>query len=579
MRRVVARRGAARRRAGAAVKAAAAAVAVVAVAGCTNAPPPPLVTTEIARTETSRVVDPGEVVVGVGSVDGGLNPHKLSDQSTLTTSLAQVLLPSVFRTGPDGVRRLDRTVMVSAEVTTAEPYVVTYRVRQEAAWSDSAPIAAEDFVYLWEQLRESPGSVDGAGYRLIENISAREGGKVVEVTFAQPYPGWRSLFSDLLPAHLLKDSPGGWGGALADGYPASGGPYSLRQLDRDRGEVVLERNDRYWTEPVALDRIVLRRTDAAGLVGALRTGHTQLGLLPVDAEGEALVDGLGAEVVTTPVPGSTVATVLLRPVSEAMRQSAVRRAVVAVLDRAELVEVGTGGGPAGQLLADALITPPSAPGYRATRPSDVPVKPDPALARQLLTSAGYTEESGMWERAGTPLNLTIAAGREDYTDLAAEVQRQLSVAGIQSRVLTPADPYDPDQETVDLLVGPLPAGGDLAVALAGRFGCAGEAEAGATPTPTTSSTPPGDTPEPVAANPLGYCDKGVDESVKAALTGATPAAEVLASVEPRLWQAALVYPLYQESSQLVVHRSVTGVAAGPPLAGPFALADEWKRQS
>ena len=50
--------------------------------------------------------------------------------------------------------------MLSAEVTKAEPYTVTYRLRGDASWSDSAPIAAEDFVYLWEHMRDAPGVVD-----------------------------------------------------------------------------------------------------------------------------------------------------------------------------------------------------------------------------------------------------------------------------------------------------------------------------------------------------------------------------------------------------------------------------------
>ncbi|GGS13631.1 MULTISPECIES: ABC transporter family substrate-binding protein [Actinokineospora] len=548
-------------------------VAALALAGCTNAPPPPLVTTDVARTEPSRAVDTGEIVVGVDSVAGGYNPHKLADQSAITTALAQTMLPSVFRTGPDGVRRLDRTLMVSAEVTSAEPYVVTYRVRPEAAWSDSAPIAAEDFVYLWEQLRDAPGAIDAAGYQLISNISASDGGKVVEVTFAKPYPGWRSLFGDLLPAHLLKDSPGGWDGALADGYPASGGPYSLRLLDRDRGEVVLERNDRYWAEPVELDRVVLRRTDVPGMVGALRTGHQQVGLTPVDADDEPLIEGLGAEVTTSAVPRPTVATVLLRPVSEAMRESAVRRAVVAALDRAALIAAGTGGGPAAALPADALVLPPSAPDYAATRPSGVPVKPNAKQTQQLLTDAGFAKDTaGVWARGGSPLTLVIAAGRPDYTELATELQRQLTEAGIQSSIATPADPYR-SPEPVDLLVGPLPADSDPATTLAGRFGCTATAH----PAPSTTPTPPPTAPDPTA-NPLGYCDLSTDEAIESALTGSAPVASVLESVEPRLWQAALVYPLYQETDQLVTHRTVAGVAAGPPLAGPFAVADQWHRR-
>ena len=39
---------------------------------------------------------------------------------------------------------------------------------------------------------------------------------------------------------------------------------TVKTLDNDRGEVVLERNDRYWGEPATLDRIVLRRAEQDG---------------------------------------------------------------------------------------------------------------------------------------------------------------------------------------------------------------------------------------------------------------------------------------------------------------------------
>ena len=153
-------------------------------------------------------------------------------------------------------------------------------------------MAAEDFVYLWQQVTGNPGAIDAAGYRLISDINARDAGKVVEVVFDKPYPGWRELFSDLLPAHLLKDAPGGWAGALQNNYPATAGPYALKTLDTDRGEVVLERNDRYWGEPPTLDRIVLRRADQTGIVEALEAGHDQLALARTDSVGANLLADL-----------------------------------------------------------------------------------------------------------------------------------------------------------------------------------------------------------------------------------------------------------------------------------------------
>ncbi|WP_091450614.1 ABC transporter family substrate-binding protein [Actinokineospora iranica] len=545
---------------------AALAAAAACLAGCTNAPPPPLVTTEVARTAPTRQPNPGEAVVGVDSLRGGYNPHKLSDQSTITTALASVLLPSVFRPAADGTPTLDRTLMVSAEVTKAEPYTVTYRLRPEASWSDSAPIAAEDFVYLWEQLREEPGVVDGAGYALIENISAREAGRVVEVTFAKPYPGWRSLFTGLLPAHLLKDIPGGWANVLRDGFPVSGGPFAMKGLDRDRGEVVLERNDRYWEEPVPLDRIILRRGDVNGIAGALRAGHNQIALTTLDAEGSAAFASLRPAATTQTVPRPTVATVLLRPVTSAMSDQRVRAAVAALVDRAAVVRAGTDGGQAGTLPANAQVLAPSAPGYTATAPAG----PDPALAESLFTEAGYTRVNGSWALGDAPLNLVIGAPEEqpEYVAMAREVQRQLSAGGVRSRLVTPSgeglftDLLAPRATApatqVDLAVVPQPAAGDPATVLATRFGCAR----------TEPATP---------ANPAGFCDPTVQQTIDATLTGAMALPDALTQLEPALWDLAVAIPLYQEADTLVVRREMTGVTVGPPFVGPFATAPLWRR--
>ena len=68
------------------------------------------------------------------------------------------MLPSVFRPDADGTLQLDPTIATSAEVIDARPFTVSYELNLEASWSDNAPIAAEDFVYLWQQMRGQPGA-------------------------------------------------------------------------------------------------------------------------------------------------------------------------------------------------------------------------------------------------------------------------------------------------------------------------------------------------------------------------------------------------------------------------------------
>ena len=545
------------------------------LAGCTNVPPPPLVTTPEAGTTANRPVNPGEVVVGVDSVAGGFNPHKLADQSAATTALANLLLPTVFRTAADGTPQLDPTLMVSAEVTKAEPYTVTYQIRPEASWADSAPIAAEDFVFLWQQLRNATDAIDGAGYRLIANIAARDTGKTVEVTFAKPYPGWRSLFSGLVPAHLLKDAPGGWAGALHDSFPTTAGPFSIKAVDRDRGEIVLERSDRYWAQPPVPDRIVLRRADQSGVIDALTAGHDQLSLSSLDAVGALRFRELAQPLTVSTVPRSTVVTLLLRPAGPDLSVLAVRSGIIALLNREPLITIGTGNGPAAALQADAQVLPPSAPGYTSTIPSTLsPAKPDHDQGVRQLTDAGYTKVGRSWTRDGRPLSLVIGAPTErpSYLSIAGEVARQLTAEGIQAKVATvpesvlitqlSAPPTGTDP--VNMVIAPQPVGGDPATVLATNFGCVSKS----------------DTAGNLAGTPLsaiGSCDPTIQPTIDAALTGAVSLADALSTVEPAVWRLAMSIPLYQEADSLAVRPEMSGVTVGPPLAGPFAGAPGWRR--
>ncbi|SFP35282.1 ABC-type transport system, substrate-binding protein [Amycolatopsis arida] len=562
-----------------------AAVLVLVLAACSNTPPPPTTPTPVAESTTTPPDNTSQIVVGVDDVAGGYNPHAIADSSTVTSALAQLLLPSVFVPGEDGSPVLNETVMRSAEVVRQEPFTVAYAIRPDASWSDGAPIAVEDFDYLAQAMRTEPGVVAPAGYRLISGIQPSEGGKRVEVTFSKPYPGWRTLFGDLLPAHLLKDAPGGWGGALADSFPAYGGPFAIKTLDLARGEIVLERNERYWEKPAAIERIVLRGSDQANMVGALRSGTVQFTIARTDATGLDLFGRLGPSVQLHTLARPRLASVLLRPIGGALADDQVRAGIAALIDRDRLIEEGAAGGPSATLRADALVLPPSDPEYSATIPaSGPPAAPAPERARELLTAAGYTKEAGTWSRDGKALSVVLAApgDQEPYARIAKELQRQLVAAGVGVRTVTPqprelfanllAMPATPGADErpgtggsvgVDIAVVPLPTGGDAASTLASTFGCPVEREGQSGPV--------------APANPAAFCVRGLQPSIDAVLTGARPLADGLAELEPELWRQSVVLPLFQLADTLAIGQGVLGVTPGPPLVGPFGSAVDWTR--
>jgi ABC-type transport system substrate-binding protein len=589
------------------------AVALISVLGlataCTVKPPP-----APQSTETSVVAAPPppkamQIIMAIDSIGPGFNAHLLSDQSPVNAAISALVLPSSFRPIPDlrsptGSRwELDPTLLESAEVTNQNPFTVTYKIRPEAQWTDNAPIGADDYWYLWRQMVGEPGVVDPAGYDLITGVQSVEGGKTAVVTFSQPYPAWRELFNDLLPAHIVKDVPGGFSSGLVRSLPVTGGQFRVENIDPQRDEILLARNDRYWAVPAAPDEILFRRAGSpAALADSMRNGDTQVAQVH---GGQATFAQLGAipDVRTERIATPRVLQLTLRGQQPALADTQVRKAIMGLLDVDLLAAVGAGSDNT-VTLAQAQVRSPSDPGYVPTAP--------PAITREaalgLLSDEGYVIEQvppstapgspmpqppatrGRISKDGQPLTLVLGVASNDPTAVAVAntAADQLRNVGISASVLAldpPALYGDAlDQNRVDAIVGWHQAGGDLATALASRYGCpALEAEAVGTATPAPTSTsittttttttssaprskppPPTDVPPAPASetgelvqapsNLTGICDRSIQPKIDAALDGSEDIAEVLTAVEPRLWNMATVMPILQDT---------TIVAAGP----------------
>ncbi|GAA4560017.1 ABC transporter family substrate-binding protein [Pseudonocardia xishanensis] len=581
------------------------ALVLAVLTACTNAPvvapAPEPVAPAPERTAT-------RIVVGVDDLGAGFNPHLLADRSPVTQALSTLVLPSVFRPDAEGTLRLDTTIATSAEVVATSPFTVSYELNVQASWSSNSPIAAEDFVYLWEQMRSTPGTVDGEGYRHITDVRSRAGGKAVDVVFDQAYPQWQYLFTGLLPAHILKDAPGSWTGATAGGLPASGGPFRVVGVDRGRGEVVLARNDLYWATPATLDQIVLRRLDATQLAEALRVGDVDVAMPTADTDVATAL----AAYQTRPAPRATVTDLVLRADYGPLADVRVRQGIAAVLDRERIrAEVAPGA-----LRADAFGLAPSQPGYV---PTATAVGPDPAAVERLFTEAGYTRSaSGAWVLGTTPLRIVVAAGAERVTDVevAKAVAAQLEAAGIGVDVVAPpaadlaslrAVPATPPVTTTapvptpvptptatqaptqaptpaatstptvsasasaqpasttvraDVLVLPRAVGGPIGPQLASDYGC---------PEPTVT------VPDPPAA-PGGFCLATLQPDLEALATAAVPDPALIGTVERVLWAQLPALPLFQQTSLLVstpAGSAATGFGAGPLVTGPLTGAQRW----
>ncbi|HEX2214852.1 MAG TPA: ABC transporter family substrate-binding protein [Mycobacterium sp.] len=605
---------------------------VTLVAGCTVSPPPAPQSTDTTETTAPPPMKATQIIMAIDWIGPGFNPHLLSDQSPVNAAISSLVLPSSFRpiadpNTPTGSRwEMDTTLLQSAEVTSENPFTVTYKIRPEASWTDNAPIGADDFWYLWQQMVSQPGVVDPAGYDLITGVQSVEGGKTAVVTFSQPYPAWRELFNDILPAHIVKDVPGGFAAGLARTLPVTGGQFRVENIDPQRDEILLARNDRYWGSPAKPDFVLLRRGgDAAALADSIRNGDTQVAQVHGGAAAFAQLSAI-PDVRTARIVTPRVMRLTLRGQQPALAETQVRKAILGLLDVDLLAAVGAGDDNT-VTLAQAQVRSPSDPGYVPTAP--------PAMAKEdalgLLADAGYQVEPvatpvpptpgtpapdndrGRISRDGQPLTLVIGVAANDPTSVAVAntAADQLRNVGITASVsaLDPVVLYGDAlaNNRVDAVVGWHHAGGDLATSLASRYGCrALEATPVATaapgppaaPTTNTTARPPARTPSAPAtttttttapnpapesdelvqapSNITGICDRSIQPKIDAALDGTENIAEVITAVEPRLWNMATVLPILQDTTIVAAGPSVQNVSlSGAVPVGIVGDAGRW----
>ena len=179
-----------------------------------------------------------------------------------------------------------------------------------------------------------------------------------------------------------------------------------------------------------------------------------------------------------------------------------------------MIVAGTAGGPSEKLRADSLVYAPSRTGYAPTLPAGaVPAARTPRR-RIAADPGGLRHDLRCVDQGRSQLSLVVGAPADHkaYQAMAKEVQRQLTAAGVQVRLVTPtADqlftqlsttPVDMGSGTEpastesgpDVVLAPQPAGGDPATILAAVYGCPSVTD------PDVATLP---------SNMTGFCDTSI----------------------------------------------------------------------
>ncbi|MET8075350.1 ABC transporter family substrate-binding protein [Streptomyces sp. NPDC005303] len=284
------------------------ALAVTALSGCSSEEKTskPLAEQDIAPAARDQIADGGTLHWAVDAVPETLNTFQ-ADADATTTTVAQAVLPSMYRLDAHGRPQINPDYLESAKVVRTEPkQVVLYKLNQQAVWSDGREIGAADFAAQWHVLSGKDSAywtARNAGYERIEKIERGANDLEVRVTFARPYADWRSLFSPLYPKDVMG-TPDAFNDSARKKLKVTAGPFQVKKVDRKNDEITLTRNPRWWGHPAKLNEIVLRAVPRDKRATALAAGTIELAEVDPEALGRiSLAAHAGAKAGSSPLAG------------------------------------------------------------------------------------------------------------------------------------------------------------------------------------------------------------------------------------------------------------------------------------
>jgi peptide/nickel transport system substrate-binding protein len=236
----------------------------------------------------------------------GFNVNTSAASEFVLQEIMNMVWPQAFIVNSKLQAVLNNQLLESAVQTGDSPQTVVYTLNPKAVWSDGTPITADDFIYNWQAQSGNPAYTDvggkpyddasTAGYSEIasvvgsnpaggaaclpgtapdRNVGLCPNGRTVTVTFKPTFTDWRSIFTDIVPAHVARTV--GWNTGFAGPTQVVSGSWFKLQSYSENQSVVLVRNPQYWGTPAKLDKLVFQFfSDDGQLVPALQNHEVDI---------------------------------------------------------------------------------------------------------------------------------------------------------------------------------------------------------------------------------------------------------------------------------------------------------------
>ncbi|MFJ1791215.1 ABC transporter family substrate-binding protein [Kitasatospora griseola] len=489
------------------------------------------------------------------------NPYQVDGTYGDAVEIMGYLEAKLFRSDAQGVYHPVPEYLVSAQVTSTSPQVVTYKLNPKAVWSDGTAIGYRDFEAVWKASNgkdQAFNLADSSGYEQISGVEQGADPSEVKVTFSEPYADWQSLFSPLLPASGIS-TPQAFNEGWIEKVPVYGGPFVLQNADKTAQTITLAPNPRWWGPKPKLDRITYRVLDAAAITQSFLNNEIDFASAGTATAYGQLKDAKDS-VIRTGTPWDEVH--ISFGGNGALADQKVRQALGKALDRASLIKIANKGVPVEFKPLDNHLFMTNQSGYKANAGDWVAY--DPATAKKWLDEAGWKDAGGTRSKDGQPLELHYVmsdGSTQAQSDLATATQNMLQQVGVKLTI-----DKVPSKEYFSKYIDQ------------GKFDLASWRNTGSFPLSKTVPifrAPQGDN---VFGNYSKLSTPEIDGLLRKAAATLDPAkaAELYNQADVKIWELGHTVELYQRPSIVAVRKGLANFGAGS-LADTVITSVGWQK--
>ncbi len=395
--------------------------------------PPPLGTVDIGAMPAQALREGGTFRWALDLLPVNFNYNQVDGAEFNNSRVVFSAIPHLWLAQPDGTVKMNENYLVSATLTSTNPEVVTYTLRDEATWSDGTPMTWQDFRAQWQALNGTNKSfliASSTGYANIASVERGTTDKQAVVTFATPFSDWQTIFDPLYPAST-NTNPAVFNTGWTQGFPVTAGPFKVEQIDPTAKTITMVRDEKWWGPKSRLDRIIFRAIPRVAQFDALANNEVEYAEIGSDVNAFTRAQSApGVTVRKALAPNFTHITFNGRP-GAILADQQVRIAIQKGINRKAIAQAVIGRIVPGATPLGNHIFVQGEPGFQDNSQL---IAYDPAEASRMLDSLGWVREGqGTRRKNGRELVIrdVIQAQNPANDQISRQVQQFLAQIGVK----------------------------------------------------------------------------------------------------------------------------------------------------